>query len=470
MKHQGNIWKKGLAACLMAVMLIGLMPLAAKAGTMYDAAPITLAQQIYGTIAYGEKEHWYSFTTGAEDGYYYVQAKNLSMSKSCTVSIRDSFSKSISYVSISAGNEKETTKKLLEANTTYYVKVNGSPSKTSDVTYEFYLFVLQDDAGNVPEKAKAVNGEVPMSGSHELKGDVDYYTFTTGIAGNYTISAYNNSSKSKSFAIYDEFNKSVGSISVPAYGEKKLDTKMFEANSVYYIKVYGGDEGDYSFRVLAPSDDCGNTAETAETMTIGACAPGYINYKKDVDYWKFTTGAETSYRITAINEGPKSVSIKLLDEGEAKESFPYSSLAAGKEKASSVTLSPNSTYYIVVQGSTPDTSYGVMVETIEDDYPDDWKDAKEIDPDNGCEGTIANKGDSDWVKFTPEKAAKYVFKSKGSGVKFEVYSLNGKGQLSKLGSGTSKTLKLNKKQTYYVRLYSSNKWTSYDYSFRITQK
>lgn len=36
MEHRGNIWKKGLAVCLMVMILAGFMPLVTNAGTMYD--------------------------------------------------------------------------------------------------------------------------------------------------------------------------------------------------------------------------------------------------------------------------------------------------------------------------------------------------------------------------------------------------------------------------------------------------
>lgn len=470
MNRRISIWKKGLSACLMVLLMFGLMPQVAKANSMYDATPIAIAQQISGTMVYGEKEQWYSFQTGAEEAYYYIEGFNYSLSKSCSFYLRDDFSKNVASISVSAGGTKTTTPKILNANSTYYVRVSGYPSKTSDIQYDLHVFMIQDDAQNTIYTAKEITTNSTVVGAHEVKGDIDFYTFTTGIGGNYVIDASNNTSRTKSFTVYNSEQRSVGSISVPAYGSKKLENKIFDSDSVYYIKVSGGEEGDYTFRILEPIDDCGNTGDTAQEIALGTSKTGVINYKKDIDYWYFTTGEESCYQISVVNLGLKGITVRMFDEGEGKMSFPYGSLSAGKAVLNTLKLEPNSKYFLAVQSSYEDITYDLLVEAVADDYPDEWKDAVEIEPGNNMQGMISNKEDSDWFKFTPSKAGKYTLKRTGSGVKFEVYSLTAKGQLKKLTSATRKTMNLAKNQTYYIRLCSTSKSKAYEYKFVITQK
>ena len=87
-----------------------------------------------------------------------------------------------------------------------------------------------------------------------------------------------------------------------------------------------------------------------------------------------------------------------------------------------MTLEPNSKYFLAVQSSYEGTAYQLCVEAVTDDYPNEWTEAVEIKAGSSIDGVISNKGDSDWLKFTPFKTAKYAFKRTGSGVRFEIYN------------------------------------------------
>ena len=187
MKQKVNLIRKGLMVLLTAIMIVGCMPsLTTYAGTFLEAEALTVGTQATGSFSYGEKEAWYSFTTG-EEAYYYVSASNPSVSKSCTFSLRENASKAITAVTVSAGMQKDTAMKKLKANSTYYIKVSGTPSKTEDVQYAFTLNAILDDAGNTPETALPIATNTVVKGSHEASGDVDFYSFTTGIEGVYTL-------------------------------------------------------------------------------------------------------------------------------------------------------------------------------------------------------------------------------------------------------------------------------------------
>lgn len=467
-----EIFKRAITAVSMAAILACMPGVATvtNAGTFLEAQYVGIGSEYSGTLVYGEREMWYSFQTGASDAYYYLDAKNYS-TKSCSFYLKSDSSKTVTSVSVSSGNQKSTSMKLLTANTTYYVRVSGSPSKTQDISYGFTVNQILDDAGNTPDTSKAVVVDQTVYGSHEVRGDIDYYRFQTGIAGVYAIEATNHTSRSKSFAIYNEYNKTVGSFSVQAGSTVKYDKRMLDANSFYYLKVSSGEEGDYEFRIESPIDDCGNTAADATMISMGQKQSGLIDYKKDVDYWQFTTGEASVYRILAENSGVSSIRFYLYNADELKMSYQFSSLSGNKSRETCVSLEPNSTYYIAISSSYENIPYALEVEPIVDEYADEWEAASTIQLQKKYNGVIANKDDSDWLRFTSTKTAKYYMSREGSGVRFDLYRMDSDGDLTRVSSGsTAKTVTLQKGDSYYIRLYSSSKWNSYKYSFKIVRK
>jgi hypothetical protein len=113
----------------------------------------------------------------------------------------------------------------------------------------------------------------------------------------------------------------------------------------------------------------------------------------------------------------------------------------------------------------------VKVSAVQDDYADSYANATKIKAKKTYKGVIANVQDSDWMKFQPSKTAKYKLSRSTSGVKFDICVLDEDGDIDILYKGvTNRTLTLDSKQTYYIRMYTTTKWKSYNYTFTVTQK
>lgn len=475
MKQKVNLIRKGLMVLLTAIMIVGCMPsLTTYAGTFLEAEALTVGTQATGSFSYGEKEAWYSFTTG-EEAYYYVSASNPSVSKSCTFSLRENASKSITAVTVSAGMQKDTAMKKLKANSTYYIKVSGTPSKTEDVQYAFTLNAILDDAGNTPETALPIATNTVVKGSHEASGDVDFYSFTTGIEGVYTLEFKNSTSRNKSISICDASDKkSFGGVTATAGTTKQCESKMLEANTTYYIRVSQGEVGAYEFRIICPTDDCGNKAEQAGELTLGEKTSGLIDYKKDVDYWTFTTGEETDYKITVENSSNAALTVRFFDAAKIKQRFHYTGISKNSKKETYLSLKPSTKYYLEVSANYryDNLAYAIKVEKVADDYKDEWTGAKAIELNKIYNGKVANTADNDWFKFTPSKEGKYEFSyNKSTGVRFDIYTLDKDGNIKNISRlNKKKTLTLNSKETYYIRLYTKTAWKAYDYGFKVIKK
>jgi hypothetical protein len=257
---------------------------------------------------------------------------------------------------------------------------------------------------------------------------------------------------------------------VPAGTTKVYVSKILEAGSLYYIKVSGGDIGDYSFTIHSPVDDCGNTKDVAGQLQLGNTQTGRIDYKKDVDYWAFTTNAQTEYKITIENSGQSTISVELYDSANVKQKFQYSSIGKNRKNETSIVLTAYSTYYLAIKSNYDNVPYTMLVEPITDDYANDWEDATSISARKTYKGVIASTEDSDWLCFKPSKSGKYTFKRETSGVKFDIYRYDD-GDLLKVSSAcTNRTVSLVKGQLYYIRLYTTSRWKSYNYTFNVTRK
>lgn len=472
--------KKNFISKVTAILMAATVAFSASGGTMnvkannfLDATNITIGSGFGSNLTYDEKTQWASFVTTGDDAYYYLEGYNYSNSKSVTMGIYSSSTKSIATKTISKGSNGETTAKLLQGGTTYYVKITGSPSKTEDISYSFNVIKIDDDASNTQHGASFIKEDSVLSGHLEVASDVDYYGINTSTDGAYTLEASNDTEKSVTFYVKDEYDKTVDSLSVPAGSTKNKDNIKLSAGKAYYVKVSGGSAGDYSFSMNAPTDDYGSNFNNPASLTLNSPINGKIDYKGDQDIFRFTTGDITDTVITLSNKSKSTLNLKLYDEDQTEiKNVLYTTITSNNKKINGVCLDANTTYYLSVYAGSSSTNldYSLSVKSLPDDYANEAVDATTLTIGKKVKGKIANKEDEDWFKYTPGKTIRYNMKSLSGSYSVTVFTMDDEGDLICFASSAkSMSRTLTKGTTYYFKVYTTSSKEVINYQFKLTK-
>lgn len=213
---------------------------------------------------------WFKFTTLSEDAYYTFILKNYSMpyydygevgnsSIAPNIYIYDTYLKQLTY---SYNNSTRNLK--LEPDTVYYIKIlNGDGNSTGN--YSVMIEYRHDLVPN--EKSNAYQLQLNKSSVNTFDGwgDVDWFRFTTTVAGDYIIKLknhdlngykdnypYGNDALSPNIFVYDKYDAALKETN-----NNVSFTLSLEANTVYYIKMvmgsaYSKQTGTYELSVTSP--------------------------------------------------------------------------------------------------------------------------------------------------------------------------------------------------------------------------
>ncbi len=345
----------------------------------------------------------------------------------------------------------------------HYIEAKGySTSYTGSYTYSLES-VGSDDHGDTAGTATALTPGAPAAtGSIELAGDLDYFSFTatTGRIYRFTCTA----------------SASLGNCAVRLFGTagqlltSGTGSVIFEASATgthaIEVKSYStGYTGTYDFALvdLGP-DDHADSMAGATSLTVGApLATGFIELPADVDYFSFTATASRIYRFTC---NPSAALVgcavrvlnstgTLLAAGSTSVAFeaPAAGLHYVEVKASSSSYSGSYTYVVEDIGA--------------DDHGDTITAATPISAfGTAATGTIELAADVDYFSFTAVAGKLYRFTCTPSTSLYQcpVRILSNAGTL--LASGTNgTTFKAGAAATHYVEVrgYSTSYTGSYTY-------
>ena len=292
----------------------------------------------------GEKD-WFKFTTLPDGAYYTVTLKNYNMpyydygeignsSLAPNIYIYDTYLQQI----VCAYNNSTRNFKL-EPNTVYYIKIeNGDRESTGNysVKVDFRYDITpndKDEASSMPLNTTCVN-------SFDGWGDVDWFKFTTTVAGDYTVRLKNNDLNGHS----DNFPYGATDLSPNIFICDEDDatlhtsnnnvtfTVTLEANTTYYVKMvmgsrYTKQEGTYEITITAP-----NYVEKSLTEISVESMPDKTEYEIgegfDADglvikasYSDGTSASITDYSLNGFDSssaGEKTVTVTYTESGITK--------------------------------------------------------------------------------------------------------------------------------------------------------
>ena len=149
----------------------------------------------------------------------------------------------------------------------------------------------QDDYGDDIATATKIKLNKTIKGKYETKNDHDFFKFTID-KREYVRIVYTRGGgprKVKKVLTSDGKEMSLTYSSIPASGGMyRANQTIFEPGT-YYIELYQGAVDSYSLIVKAEdivdNDEYGNTKKSAKKVTLNSKIEGYINNRKDIDYF-----------------------------------------------------------------------------------------------------------------------------------------------------------------------------------------
>ncbi|MDO4556457.1 MAG: hypothetical protein Q4B70_15160, partial [Lachnospiraceae bacterium] len=206
-----------------------------------------------------------SFVTPAQEGYVNIEYKNLTISGWAYVYIRKNSGDTLGYTDRTQNNTANFEYKSeigcrngakLEPNTRYYIQVgkNNTPGNAK-LTVTFHA----DSNPNSKANAETVSLNTPYIRSIDSSGDADsdYFKFTATSSGAHHFTITNTTcNASLDYVIRkwnsDEIVKNSKGYSVSDYvynGNTDEHDITLEAGQSYYLIVYDGARGNYSFTI-----------------------------------------------------------------------------------------------------------------------------------------------------------------------------------------------------------------------------
>lgn len=260
-------------------------------------------------------------------------------------------------------------------------------------------------------------------------------------------------------------------------GKLKNNTTYYGQIETYYSALGRDNEVDYKVKITSVADDCGDTAETAKSVSVGKEVTGYSENQYDTDCYSFKTSSSEGFywfQISCVSgqvgdfgvyedadclNPIKEYSYRVNVNGNGVFAKETESFNCGK-------LEKNKTYYVkVAPWDTRETKYKFKVSYTKDNVKDTTSGTKELPLNSTKTYSMDNSIDVDCFKVKTTGYKNYTLTFSNTGVKngqiyVTVYSgadcLNNQKVLEKsctykksLSSKDAK-LKLKANKTYYI--------------------
>lgn len=403
---------------------------------MEEVAPkyveIPLEEDYYDTITgFGtEGGHDYlKFTTIDKDAYYTVYAKNIdinthswSKENGLQFVIFNANSEEVDRIRLIPASEGSVTLKL-KPDTTYFMQVyNHYLPDANGGNYKINISYVLDPDKNEMENATDWTLEEKYYGNIAARGDNDWFKITTNEDTDYTFTLKNISIKTHSWShdlrfrgvIYNDKHEELAKLSM--FSGEEFSTRItLDPNTTYYIEIFDpeGTTGDYSFdlsKTVIIDEDAVGMANAVELKYNEEYYDSITDWDGDnkVDYLKFTTLNEPAYyTLTAKNinipadswTGDNQVQVKIWNQH--KEEISKLTLREGDEAGTTVSLDPNTTYYVRINhNQNAGGNYKVKVTYVLDPEANSMEQGKTLRIGERYYGTIATSGDKDYFKIT----------------------------------------------------------------------
>lgn len=510
MKKMMKQWTQIMMVVLFMVLAMNTKVFAAdNSGTSFETAGnLSIGGTAYGSLTDDCQNRYFTFTTSSNKSWYKITGINSDCDLTITIVLYDADKIGLTSADIHQHETGEICQQLTP-NTKYYVKVQPYPSWwTSTGNFKLKLTEIVDDYGDIDSTSKEISMGQAIDGHIDAEDDVDFFRFNTSSEKNcyYFIDIINVDSYYLAYELYDSDMVRVCSGYTRDQASQRTITEKLDPDSTYYLKL-NGNAGKYRIKLNKAADEAADEFGAAEKIELNTKYDFGIQADGDVDYFKFktnTTDKEYTIQIVEKTSG-KNVKFALYDANRQQQGYAQT-IYSGSGYKEKWTLNKNKEYYIRMEGDVSDysikvassssTKYSITYnlnggknnsgnpttytadQTVKLKSPAKkgykfagWytdkafkKSISTIKAGSGKNYTLYAK----WTKIKLSKASFKSLKSSGKGkarvvvnkVKtvdgYEIVTATNKkmkaGKKTTTMSSTSKTLKLKKGKTYYVKV------------------
>ena len=358
---------------------------------------------VYTTSFEGTDDRDYvKFTTDSDNAYYHINYKSLSVTERAYIWLNDADGNEVLYDD-PYGICNNNYTRLLKPDSTYYILFKGSGGN-----YEFSITKKSDIYYDVKDKATQIELSTVYTTAFEGTDDRDYVKFTTDSDNAYYHINYESLSVNERRYIWLTDTDGNDILYNDPYGQSNNNyNKLLKPNSTYYI-LFKGSGGNYKFSITKKSDAYYNEKEKAANVELSTNYSTAFEGSDDIDYVKFNTISKDAYyyiNYTSLSVGERRyIWVYDADGNEILYNDPY----GANSKDYSVSLKPDSTYYILFKGSNGNYTFNIKYEC---DYEGNTKDeAVEVNLNKLNECKLESNSDVDWFKFTVDYDDDYRFR------------------------------------------------------------
>lgn len=361
--------------------------------TLATADAIALGATRSAALQTTSDHDFFTFTSQAGRGYQVTCSS--SVSYVCAMAVRDAVGTLLGSTTYGYGSPT-TVSFTTSTATTVSIDVSGAASGA----YSLQVVDLgADDHGNTAATATAVQLGVATSGSIQLTGDVDVFSFSATSGSLYLARCATSTSYLCALTVRDVNGTTVASSS---YGTSTSVGFSAVNSGVFTLEVraqYAGYIGAYTVTVSSAGvDDFGDTTATAGPITVGTSVNGNTQYASDKDVMSFT--AVTNHLYVATCTTSVSYLCGLTIRNASGTSIATTSY--GTSTTATFQAAVGGTY--TVEHNPSSTTTGAWVLRIADSGTDDFGDTVAT-AGTGTIGTTLNgntqfTGDKDVIAFT----------------------------------------------------------------------
>ncbi|MCB4755328.1 MAG: pre-peptidase C-terminal domain-containing protein, partial [Sulfurovum sp.] len=277
----------------------------------------------------------------------------------------------------------------------------------------------------------------------------DWFKIVISHAGTFTVKTEGGTDTEG--VLYDASDENIASDNDSGTNKNFKISKRLEAGT-YYVKVSASSTGTYSLAYYFTSDDYGNIASTATSISPSDTTPGSIETAGDVDWFKIVIPDATI--LTVNTTGTTDTEGELYKDGDLNASDDNS--GSGRNFKISKRLEAG-TYYVKVKHHTASSTGTYSLVMYFDDYGDTPDDATSINPNSSTAGNIDFAGDKDWFKVVIPHDGTLVVETTGTtDTVGELYDVSGRRRIeSDDQDGVDNNFKISRSVaagTYYVKV------------------
>ncbi len=276
-------------------------------GRFYDANPINIGEEVYGTITDSYDDDYYWFTIPS-DGYVTIKANHIPGTKVKGIGIyayNGEESARFLYRELKNGVESVTTPKLGLGAGKYYVEITGVEH---DVPYSFTVNFTQADNWE-KEINDSLGSATPMQVNTKFYGasnvstsEEDWYKFTIEETQMVSVKVWHTFGVDNVTVYMYSYNGSSSNDLEHTTVARNSDFSSTESvrltAGTYYVRISTGNRQEYQLEVITSdpvSDEAPNTEQPTEPVTENADIVTPEKEKTNVDIENVDTNYESDY-------------------------------------------------------------------------------------------------------------------------------------------------------------------------------